>query len=114
MPTFNFTDNIHSLTSNASLDMGDSLAQNYITAVNSLNAVAPISSVALASGVGTITLKDLRTFSVTVQVGSPPTFKPVAGSFFTQSEFPLLQSVLQVVNEMMLTAGLTTLTDTFA
>lgn len=113
MPTLSLSDSVHSLTSDAALKMGDGTTVNYVQAINALNDTIPVSNVAVAASAATFTLKDGRSFVMTVQAGNPPKFRVSSVSFFTQQEFTLLQNVSQVITTMFFQFSLTTMTDTF-
>jgi hypothetical protein len=82
-----------------------------------LNNMAPIASVSQSGSVTTITLKDGRTFTVTVTPGANPpstaTTQITSASSWTVPELNALHSLAYAVNICIFACGMTALTVTY-
>jgi hypothetical protein len=92
------------------------------TALDAVNVVMPISSVSLSGLSYTLTLKDSRSYQVTVAAGTPsnapgiaalpPTSQIVSSSYWAASEINVLLAA--AINQLLLNGGMTAMTVTYA
>lgn len=106
-----YADNVHTLTSDAVIPLTAGLVRSYQDVSNTLNQIAPISSIAFSTGSFTITMKDARVLPVASQTG--PKYKVTSTDFWSLGEFALVNQIGQLIIAMVPAGGLTTLTDTY-
>ena len=116
VPNFTIQDNEKnvSLTSSSPLDLQDPNWASFAGTLLGLNQITPISTIVVATGVFTLTLKDARGFTVAFTPGSPPVFSLTSGqSTYNQNEFHAIQAVANAILVLILICGMTALTVTY-
>lgn len=84
------------------------------SALEQVNALMPIASISLSGMTYTVTLKDARTFAVTVQSGTPPTSQITSASYWNHNEIDALQVLETAMMTLLMVEGMTALTITYA
>ena len=87
---------------------------DFMSALDSVNNLIPISTIVLATGTYVTTLKDARVYTVDVTPGTPPVFRFTSTSFWNQAEHSVLQSLGASINALMLLHGLSAAAVTYA
>jgi hypothetical protein len=115
-PNFIITDGTKSvsMTTGQPISLEDQNWQAFDTAATALSTVAPLASVVASGFTCTITLKDARSFVITLTAQSPPAFQVSTGdNSFTQVEFHALQTVGNTILTLYLANAMTDLTVTY-
>jgi hypothetical protein len=103
-----------SMTTTNPINLEDPNWSSFNSALSGLNSIAPVATVSVVGDVCTITLKDARTFVITLVPASPPTFMISTGtSAFNQSEFNDLRAVGNAVLTLMAVSLMTAVTVTY-
>lgn len=82
-------------------------------AMDAANTLTPIASISLSGATFTITLKDARVYSVSIQAGSPVKYKFTGPDFFTLQEFDTLRAIGNAVSALTASNALTDFTATY-
>jgi hypothetical protein len=101
------------LTVSVAAETDDPYILGFLTALDTMNATLPIASISLSGATYMVTLKDARTYTVAIQVGSPPTFQITSTAYWSKGEETILQILGLALNNLILVDGMTALTVTY-
>jgi hypothetical protein len=101
----------------APLGMCDSVMTDLVTVLNTFNTLAPLASITSNGLVSTITLKDARTATYTLNYGATPpgsiTFQVTSAAYWSGDEFDQIQQLAQFIVTLYLQYELTNLSITY-